>query len=120
MIYLIKREDYYIRSNRLPANFKDDNTLEIRNILRKVAIISGYHTAKLTGKSRVNDLVEWRMLISYICKMNGYGTLKAVGVELGGLHHSSIINHVERTQNMIDCDDKYFMRKFNKVKHLIK
>lgn len=120
MISLVRGEGYYIRATKDHHLYKTNNVGAIRKVIQEVSAISGFHHSKIMGKSRVVELIEWRILVSYICRMNAYGTFNSIGRELGGLHHSSVLNHFERAQNMIDCNDRYFMTKYNLIKHLIK
>lgn len=62
--------------------------------LRQVSALTGVSIAHIKGKSRVNDIVNARHMVSYLMAKNHGFTWKAIG-DAVGRDHSTIINSVE-------------------------
>jgi chromosomal replication initiation ATPase DnaA len=124
MRILAQGQDYYIRASIHKTRFGvvpyQVQYSKMESIVYKVSLISGKHVNDLITKCRAAEEVEWRMLITYICREKEYGSFKAIGQLLGGRHYSSIINAYQKAQDLLEANDKQFMFKFNSVKHLLK
>lgn len=90
----------------------------VQLILTNISAISNYSTAELTGKSRKQDLAEWRMLFTYIVRKRFYVQFTQIA-KLLHRDHSTCIHHYNYVQDMIEIKDFHFMQKYNLVKHLI-
>ena len=62
--------------------------------LKQVSSLTGVSIAQIKGKSRVNDIVNARHMVSYLMAKHHGFTWKAIG-DVVGRDHSTIINSVE-------------------------
>jgi len=122
MRVLASGPNYYIRATSFKNErlFYQNNHRQMNYVLEQISKISGKRTSELIKHSRLAELVEWRMIFTYICRQQGYGSFKEIGVILDNRHHASIIHAYRMACNFIDAKDVDFIVKLNAVKHLLK
>jgi len=113
---LIKKDNFYVKHTlNLPINIPEI----IRGVINQVSEISGFSVNAISSKSRKADLVAWRKIISHICRHNGM-TYKAIGLELGGRDHSTIVTNCQTFRDLLDTRDIDTLGRYNMIKHLLK
>jgi chromosomal replication initiation ATPase DnaA len=90
--------------------------LTIEYIISKTCEELHISESDLKSKSRKKEIVHSKQIVSVLSKLNTPSTLKSIAIELGGMHHSSIINHLKNFETDYLYNYKGFRDNFDKVK----
>lgn len=82
----------------LRDNARKQWEMDSHRILSYVEDISGFEAHEICGPSRQADLVETRSAIATALHKTGRATLVNIGTLLGGRHHTTIINLIDRAE----------------------
>lgn len=112
---IVERPGFWVRITNI--NPEGELKAKLMDLLSKVSSVSGYTKHQLTGKSRVRDLVEWRMAYTHLCLTRTNASLKTIA-RATNKDHSTIIHHRTVFNDMLEAGDKRFKDIFNKIKYI--
>ncbi|MCR5202266.1 MAG: chromosomal replication initiator protein DnaA [Lachnospiraceae bacterium] len=84
-----------------------NKTLTINHILQVICDIYAIPISDIKSKKRLQELVEPRHMCMYIARQYTNNSLKAIGEELGGKDHSTVINGEKKAKEMLSNPSKY-------------
>ncbi len=74
----------------------------VGDVLEVVSRFTGIGVPKITGQSRLRNIVYARYLVCYLSKTLELDTLRNIGICLGGRDHTTVINAKRKIQGWID------------------
>ena len=98
--------DIESRSNNLKLNPKnnDEKYINPGNIINSVAKLYNVSNQDIIGTTRKKEIVNARHLIMYILKQIFNMPYKEIGMLLGNRDHTTVMNGVEKTKELIEKD----------------
>lgn len=66
--------------------------------------------AELVGRRRPARLCRPRFAAAYLLREMGKQKLSAIGADLGGRDHTTVLNGIHRAHHLIDTDDDFALR----------
>jgi chromosomal replication initiator protein len=94
--------------NILPVDYDSLN-----NILHEVCEILEVSPVLVKSKSKKEDYVLARNIVSYVAKNTTKNSLKTIGSFINR-DHTSVINHLIAVKNYLDTNDEKFLKRWNK------
>ena len=84
--------------------FNENDYVTESDIREAVCDYFGVHRLDLSGKSRRDKIVIPRYAYSFLCRCYTKFTLKEIGAFLGGRDHTTIVNAISQSKNLIETD----------------
>ena len=117
MILLIHQPNFYVR---VSMDMKRNHKEKLDYLIQEVARLLDLTPEMIKAKSRKRELVMARQFVCYAAYVNGYGSLKFIANEIGGLHYSTIIHGRDTVKDLVESKNREFMIVWNACRHLTK
>jgi chromosomal replication initiation ATPase DnaA len=90
------------------------------NLLATACELWGISRQQIKQKNRVQPLPTFRFIASLLLRINFDKSVSDsfIAVQLGYNEHTSVLHGVQTAQTFLKNNDEYFLRYYNKVKHL--
>lgn len=89
-----------------PHLFSWSNQDKVKNIIKIVSRETGIHVPHIINKNGKRDVVEARQLCFLLIRKYTTCTLKMIGLQFSGLHHSTILYGIHHIEDIIETDKR--------------
>ncbi|WP_416349488.1 helix-turn-helix domain-containing protein [Proteiniphilum sp.] len=82
-----------------------------------VSVRTGMHVDDILGRSRIQDIALVRQLYWKLLRMKKSYSFKTIG-RLCERNHSTIVNGIKHVDSLLEINDEYAVKMWNKVKDI--